>query len=124
MLQNAKWAAQWNAGRPVLIARIRFCSPNLQLEIPVLVNQLEVGAIRSDEFGPVASRGQRDQYIEVKIAQLARFESLFFAHLRKQHTRLQPIVSGWSQYGVVLFECMQNVPVNRRDSSPPEFCEN
>jgi hypothetical protein len=48
--------------------------PDFQLAIPVLTYQLEVGAIRSDQARSVRADGERNQDVEVEIAQASSLE--------------------------------------------------
>src|ERR1019366_2587856 len=64
--------------------------PDIQLEIPVLANQLEVGEIARDHSDPTAPLSQRNQHIEVEFAQLVRLKAAIRLEL------------GWPQLQLVL----------------------
>src|SRR5260370_2361349 len=49
--------------------------PGFQLEFPILPNQLKVRAIRRNEARAMGSCRERNEHIEVQIAQLVRLES-------------------------------------------------
>jgi hypothetical protein len=67
--------------------------PHFQLEFPVLPNQLEIGTIRRNQPRSVGTRGQRDQHIEVQIAQFSRFESAIAVNFAENLPRLYQFFS-------------------------------
>src|SRR5260370_15706707 len=66
--------------------------PGFQLEFPILANQLKVRTIRRDEACTMGTCGQRDQYVEVQIAELRRLESTVALDFPENLSRLEPVL--------------------------------
>jgi hypothetical protein len=44
--------------------------PYFELKFPVTVNELKIGTVRGDEPGSVSSSRERDEYVEMQVAEL------------------------------------------------------
>ena len=66
--------------------------PQLDKDFSITIDQLEIGAVGSDEAGAVRPRGERDQYVEMQIAQFVRREPFIRVYLPQDLTRLQPVL--------------------------------
>src|SRR5271165_3304758 len=65
--------------------------PYFELELAMVVDQLEIGAVGGDEAGTVRPRCQGDEHIEMQVAQVLSGESFIGTNLRKQLSRFQPV---------------------------------
>ena len=65
--------------------------------------------------------GQRNQHIEVQIAQFGRLEALVCPDGGKNLTRFKPVLLRWSEDGVVSFERVKYLVVNWRSGATPKF---
>jgi hypothetical protein len=98
--------------------------PYFQLDLPVGRYQLKIGAVGGDQPGTVRARGERDKHVEMQVSQLVRREPFIATKIRQQPPGLQPIILCWSQDAVVLFECSQEIPLNRLRCATPQLRQN
>src|SRR5260370_29491360 len=81
--------------------------PGFQLEFPILPNQLKVRAIRRNEARAMGSCRERNEHIEVQIAQLVRLESPVTLDLPENLSRLKPVLICRSEDRIVLLYATQ-----------------
>jgi Protein of unknown function DUF262 len=90
--------------------------PGFQLEIPIIADQFEVVTIGSDQPRPMRPGRQRNQHIEVQIAELVRLKALVGSDLRQDLPGFQPAFLCWRQNRSALFNRLHKLPLrgNRR----------
>src|ERR1017187_2719276 len=98
--------------------------PYFQSDLSVGRYQLKIGAVGGDQPGTVRARGERDKHVEMQVSQLMRREPFIATNIRQQPPGLQPIILCWSQDAVVLFECSQEIPLNRLRCATPQLRQN
>lgn len=64
----------------------------------------------------MASRGRRDQHIEVQIAQFARLKAAIRLDSGQNLSRFQPVLLRGRQDGPASFESLKDFAVNRRSA--------
>jgi len=98
--------------------------PDLQLETAILANHLEVGAVADDQRCAVGAGGQRNQQIEVQIAQLGRLEALVCSDRGKNLTRFYPVLLRWSEYRSARLELLHKLSPGSEHSPSTQLRQN
>ena len=81
----------WERGEPEILKL-----PYFELKPPVNTNQFKIGAVGSDQPRPIRSCGERDEHVEMQIAQLVWTEAFIGVNLSQDAPRLQPVLFGGS----------------------------
>src|ERR1017187_9712613 len=76
-----------------------------------------------DQLGAVGPDGERDQHIEVQIAQFFGFIPLVCVNLRQNSAGFQPVLLGRSKDGMASLKGLEYLPVHRRSGPAPKLGE-
>ena len=92
----------WRATRGSEMATVDMVSPRtglpyLKVEFAVAIDHFEIGAVRSDQAGAMRAGGERDEHVEMQIAELIRCKTAICANFSQYLPRLQPILFRGSQ---------------------------
>jgi len=98
--------------------------PYFELKFPVGADHFKIGAVGGNQPGTVRPRRERDEHVEMQIAQLVRCEAFICVHLPQQPARLQPIIFRGRQDAMVLLQRSQELPLRRFRRATPQLRQN
>jgi len=86
--------------------------PDFQLEVAIVADEFEVGAVGRDEARAVCADGESDQDIEVKLAELVRLEALVGVDFREEPAGFEPVFFCRREKGMALFKSLDYMPIH------------
>jgi len=98
--------------------------PYLKTELSVTVDHFEIGAVGRYQAGAIGTCGERDQDVEVQVAQLACIIATVIMNSGQQLARLQPIPFRRRQDWMIPCQCPQKFPFRWLGGATPQLSEN
>jgi len=84
-----------------------------------MINHFEIGPVRRNQAGTMGAGRERDEHVEMKIAQLIRCKTAIRANFSQDLARFQPISFRGSQRGMIPAESPEKLPFHRLHDSAP-----
>jgi len=97
--------------------------PYFEPKSTVGANHLEIVAVGGDQPGAVRPGRERDQDVEMQVTQLIRREAFIGVDSTQHPAGFEPIALRGCQYGMVLLQRSQELPLCRFRRTTPQFCQ-
>src|SRR5258708_2820634 len=98
--------------------------PYLESQLSVMMNHFKICPVAGDQAGAARARSQRNQDVEMQIAQFAGRKTASGAKFSQNLARLDPVVFRGTQNGMILCQGSQEISLSSLGRAAPQLRQN